>query len=129
MPGGPIEQIIANLEGQGDVFESFAGTGDDSVVAVASRDDYVGARITPEFIEELEKESGFDKPPLERFLHMLWNYRALTLAKVISVQFQWWIWCLKNAGFHISRVMVHSYRLFGLHPAWYSKSRARWNTI
>ena len=27
VPGGPIEQIIANLEGQGDVFESFAGDG------------------------------------------------------------------------------------------------------
>ena len=74
-PGGPIEQIIANLEGQGDVFESFAGTGDDSVGGGEAREDYVGARGSlPEFIAELEKEFGFDKPPLERFLQMMWNY-------------------------------------------------------
>ncbi|MBT4566779.1 MAG: microcin C ABC transporter permease YejB, partial [Marinovum sp.] len=37
--------------------------------------DYVGARgLPPEFIAELEKEFGFDKPPLQRFLQMMWNY-------------------------------------------------------
>jgi microcin C transport system permease protein len=30
--------------------------------------------LPPGFIEELEKEFGFDKPPLERFLSMMWNY-------------------------------------------------------
>jgi len=74
VPGGPIEQIIANIEGQGDVFESFAGSGDDAGASEAN-DDYVGARgLPPEFIAELEKEFGFDKPPLERFLMMMWNY-------------------------------------------------------
>lgn len=74
VPGGPIEQVLANMEGQGDVFESFSGT--TSEVAEASEtSDYVGARgLPPEFIAELEKEFGFDKPPLERFLTMLWNY-------------------------------------------------------
>ena len=74
VPGGPIEQVLANIEGQGDVFESFSGTS--SEVAEASEtSDYVGARgLPPEFIAELEKEFGFDKPPLERFLTMLWNY-------------------------------------------------------
>ena len=74
VPGGPIEQVLANMEGQGDVFESFSGTS--SEVAEASEtNDYVGARgLPPEFIAELEKEFGFDKPPLERFLTMLWNY-------------------------------------------------------
>ncbi|TIV08094.1 MAG: ABC transporter permease subunit, partial [Mesorhizobium sp.] len=28
----------------------------------------------PEFIKQLEKQFGFDKPPLERFGMMLWNY-------------------------------------------------------
>ncbi|TIU77319.1 MAG: ABC transporter permease subunit, partial [Mesorhizobium sp.] len=28
----------------------------------------------PEFIKKLEKQFGFDKPPLERFGMMLWNY-------------------------------------------------------
>ena len=30
--------------------------------------------MIPEFIKELEAQFGFDKPPLERFLGMLWNY-------------------------------------------------------
>ena len=33
--------------------------------------------MPPEFIEQLEKEFGFDKPPLERCLNMMWNYMRL----------------------------------------------------
>ena len=74
VPGGPIEQVLANMEGQGDVFESFSGTSKE-VAEASETSDYVGARgLPPEFIAELEKEFGFDKPPLERFLTMLWNY-------------------------------------------------------
>ena len=74
VPGGPIEQILANLEGQGDVFETIAGGSDDAVDTTESKD-YIGARgLPPEFIAELEKEFGFDKPPLQRFLQMMWNY-------------------------------------------------------
>lgn len=73
VPGGPIEQIIAQMEGGGDVFESFSGSGGELVNSGGS--DYVGARgLPPGFIAELEKEFGFDKPPLERFLGMMWNY-------------------------------------------------------
>lgn len=73
VPGGPIEQVLANMEGQGDVFESFSGTS--SEVAEASEtSDYVARVAAPRIIAELEKEFGFDKPPLERFLTMLWNY-------------------------------------------------------
>ena len=75
VPGGPVEQIIAQMEGGGDVFEAFAGGGADVETQTTSvSDNYVGARgLPPEFIAELEKEFGFDKPPLERFLNMLWN--------------------------------------------------------
>lgn len=73
VPGGPIEQIIAQMEGGGDVFESISGGG--SELIETESDDYIGARGLPkEFIEELEREFGFDKPPLERFLTMMWNY-------------------------------------------------------
>ncbi|SFR08967.1 microcin C ABC transporter permease YejB [Poseidonocella sedimentorum] len=80
VPGGPIEQIIAQMEGQGDVFEGIAGAGgaptDETFSAGA--EDYAGARgLPPEFIEELEREFGFDKPPLERFVSMMWNYMRL----------------------------------------------------
>lgn len=76
VPGGPVEQIIAQMEGGGDVFETFAGGGGDvELQSNAASDRYVGARGLPEeFIKELEKEFGFDKPPLERFLNMMWNY-------------------------------------------------------
>ena len=79
VPGGPIEQIIAQVQGQGDVFEGFAGGGDAGVSAGAGSDsEYAGARgLPPEFIAQLEAEFGFDKPPLERFVTMLWNYMRL----------------------------------------------------
>ncbi|MCK0140868.1 microcin C ABC transporter permease YejB [Aliiroseovarius sp. F20344] len=79
VPGGPIEQIIAQMEGGGDVFESISGGGDPGGEAAGGGDErYLGARGLPEeFIAELEKEFGFDKPPLERFFTMIWNYMRL----------------------------------------------------
>ena len=78
VPGGPIEQILANLEGEGDVFEAISGGGSDTAAYRSGNTDYVCARgLPPEFIAELEKEFGFDKPPLERFLDMMWNYIRL----------------------------------------------------
>lgn len=79
VPGGPVEQIIAQIEGQGDVFAGFAGGGDAGAGSEPAGgvfdDKYVGARgLPPEFIAELEKEFGFDKPPLERFVIMMGNY-------------------------------------------------------
>ncbi|MEB8387985.1 microcin C ABC transporter permease YejB [Rhodobacteraceae bacterium KMM 6894] len=78
VPGGPVEQAIANLQGQGDVFEGFAGGGSDAgggMAAQAGNDRYIGARgLPPEMIAELERQFGLDKPPLERFVNMMWNY-------------------------------------------------------
>ena len=78
VPGGPIEQILARLEGSGDVFESFSGGAGDVDVSIGSDvgdSGYVGARGLPkEFIEELEREFGFDKPAHVRFFNMMWNY-------------------------------------------------------
>ena len=79
VPGGPIEQIIAQMEGQGDVFEGFAGGGETVATGETTGDsEYAGARgLPPEFIEDLERQFGFDKPPLTRFLNMMWNYMRL----------------------------------------------------
>lgn len=77
VPGGPVEQIIARIEGEGDVFSGIAGGADAgiSIEAEGADDGYVGGRGLPaDFIEELEKEFGFDKPPLQRFLIMMWDY-------------------------------------------------------
>ncbi|MCE8514581.1 microcin C ABC transporter permease YejB [Ruegeria pomeroyi] len=81
VPGGPVDQAIAQLQGGGDVFEGFAGQGNDAQLnsqTNAVNDRYIGARgLPPEFIKELEELYGLDKPAHERFLLMLWNYLHL----------------------------------------------------
>ncbi len=77
VPGGPVEQVIAQLQGSGDVFEGFAGGGGDAggASAIEANDSYAGRQgLPPELIEELKEQFGLDRPPLERFGLMLWNY-------------------------------------------------------
>jgi len=70
-PGGPVEQVIAKLTGQG----GDAGNGGGLDGGGEGSSKYRGAQgLDPEFIAKLEKQFGFDKPPLERFLKMLWDY-------------------------------------------------------
>jgi microcin C transport system permease protein len=80
-PGGPVEQVIAKLQGQGgDSNERISGGGGDSGsnnfdVGSEASSKYRGAQgLDPEFIAKLEKQFGFDRPPLERFAKMLWDY-------------------------------------------------------
>ncbi len=83
-PGGPVERVIAQLTGtevsatarvgggSGD-FGANQGTSGGSGGDVTSK--YRGAQgLDPEFIKELEKQFGFDKPVHERFGLMIWNY-------------------------------------------------------
>ncbi|TCR90638.1 microcin C ABC transporter permease YejB [Rhizobium sp. BK376] len=78
-PGGPVEQVIAQLTGQGDsASDRLSGAGGD-LANQQSFDDsgsrYRGAQgLDPELIAKLEKQFGFDKPPLTRFGEMMWNY-------------------------------------------------------
>ncbi|MDH4562385.1 microcin C ABC transporter permease YejB [Pseudomonas sp. BN411] len=78
-PGGPVEQMIAKLEG----FDAAAGgatgriSGGGSEVATAGSN-YRGAQgLDPELVAEIEKMYGFDKPPHERFWLMITNYAKL----------------------------------------------------
>jgi microcin C transport system permease protein len=83
-PGGPIERIIAQLNGTNvDASSRIGGssTGDFSRVAQPGSQDsgvnsrYRGSRgLDPELIKSLEKQFGFDKPPAERFALMMANY-------------------------------------------------------
>ncbi|UWQ18935.1 microcin C ABC transporter permease YejB [Jannaschia sp. M317] len=74
VPGGPVEQVLAQLEGGGDAFDSFSG-GASEIQSTGNDSGYTGAQGLPqEFIDELERQFGFDKPPLERFLNMMWDY-------------------------------------------------------
>lgn len=84
VPGGPIEQMISQLTGEGaDVTARFAGSETSDLISnnegasasgkITSK--YRGARgLEPEFIEELERLYGFDKPAHERFFSMIANY-------------------------------------------------------
>lgn len=75
VPGGPVEQVLARLQGEGDVFRNISGGGDAGMQQAAPQSDYMGARgLPPEFIAELERQFGFDRPPLERFLTMMGDY-------------------------------------------------------
>jgi microcin C transport system permease protein len=78
VPGGPIEQVLARLEGGGDAFQNISGGSDAGVsIEAAGGGDarYIGSRgLPPEFIADLERQFGFDKPPLQRFFDMMWNY-------------------------------------------------------
>jgi len=80
-PGGPVEQVVAKLTGQGGgATERISGGGAEGGMTNfdaggISSSKYRGAQgLDPEFIAKLEKQFGFDKPPLERFFMMLWNY-------------------------------------------------------
>ena len=79
-PGGPVEQVIAELTGQGaDATARFSGGGPDAAaqtqMMAGGETKYRGAQgLDPEFIAALEKQFGFDKPWYERFGIMVWNY-------------------------------------------------------
>ncbi|MGB0699038.1 MAG: microcin C ABC transporter permease YejB [Parvibaculales bacterium] len=81
-PGGPVERVIAQLQGH-DVGATsrFTGAQDGSTLGTntaaqaAVNSKYRGAQgLDPEFIAELEAQFGFDKPVHERFFKMVGDY-------------------------------------------------------
>ncbi len=87
-PGGPVEQVIANLTGQGGgAVERITQSGGDFTAGSNTQpapgasagsqatSSYRGAQgLDPQFIKDLEKRFGFDKPLGERFVLMIGNY-------------------------------------------------------
>ena len=98
VPGGPIEQVLARVEGKGDSLEAIAGGSDAGIEAQGPDSGYVGARgLDPAFLADLEVQFGFARfvcepgftgkpslkapecvkeqiPAYERFFLMMWNY-------------------------------------------------------
>jgi microcin C transport system permease protein len=85
VPGGPIERIIAQIQGTAvdPTARMGGGTGGEAgraqepgaVGASSLTVKYRGAQgLDPEFIKKLEIQFGFDKPPVERFFLMMKNY-------------------------------------------------------
>ncbi|MCI5146044.1 MAG: ABC transporter permease subunit [Candidatus Electrothrix sp. AR3] len=65
VPGGPIEQMMAQIEGHGSKGES--GSGGSGL--------YQGKQgLDQQRLEQLKKLYGFDKPPIQRFFSMMGSY-------------------------------------------------------
>ncbi len=90
-PGGPVEQILAQIQGldveatarvggaagseTGATGGAGPGSASTSAPGVQPNRTYRGAQgLDPEFIAQLERQFGFDKPAHERFLLMMGNY-------------------------------------------------------
>ncbi|MBX9741691.1 MAG: microcin C ABC transporter permease YejB [Beijerinckiaceae bacterium] len=79
-PGGPVERVLAQLQGLDSGATSRFGGGATDLGSAAQSGGggdsrYRGAQgLDPKFIAELEKQFGFDKPAHERFFLMVKNY-------------------------------------------------------
>ncbi len=84
-PGGPVEQMIAEIQGLGVEATARVGGRAGSETASSSKAQagsldrgggkYRGSRgLDPEFIKRIERQFGFDKPVHERFWLMMGNY-------------------------------------------------------
>lgn len=89
VPGGPVERMISQLQGHNiEATSRFSGGGGDSSNSTASQSatgqssNYRGAQgLDPEFVAELERMYGFDKPAYERFFVMVKNYARFDLGQ------------------------------------------------
>jgi microcin C transport system permease protein len=77
-PGGPVEQLLAKLEGQQvSATERFAGGSSAELIVRGQQDGktYRGAQgLDADLVARIEKMYGFDKPIHQRFFEMLVNY-------------------------------------------------------
>jgi len=77
-PGGPVEKMLADIQGlDSDVQARLGGSGDMAMntASGSSNSKYRGAQgLDPELITRIEKLYGFDKPAWERFIIMIKNY-------------------------------------------------------
>ncbi|MDQ2801289.1 MAG: microcin C ABC transporter permease YejB [Pseudomonadota bacterium] len=69
-PGGPVEQMVAQLRGRGTMTQ-ISGQASDA----GAQGTYRGASgLDPHVVADIKAMFGFDKPPLARFLDMLGGY-------------------------------------------------------
>src|SRR5438874_179406 len=91
-PGGPVERVLAQLTGAdtGGTSRISGSSGGDfaarnpqaGAAADAVNSKYRGAQgLDPDFIKNLEKQFGFDKPAPERFALMVWNFSRFDFGK------------------------------------------------
>jgi microcin C transport system permease protein len=76
-PGGPVEQVIAELKGKGNVTGRLTGQGGAESAAPSQNEGggYRGASgLDPQVVASIRKTFGFDKPMSERYVDLLRNY-------------------------------------------------------
>lgn len=83
-PGGPVDQIIAQMTGN--AVDAAARIGGEaapvSAGAAEAGTQYPGAQgIDPQLIAELEAQFGFDRPLHERYFKLLWDYLRFDLGR------------------------------------------------
>ncbi len=81
-PGGPVEQIIAQVTmGSVSTTSGISGGGDSGVSATpdATSQSPGSYGLDPALLKDLEAQFGFDKPAHERYLLMLGNYLTFDL--------------------------------------------------
>ena len=81
-PGGPVERAIAQIKGLDRTNGLGGGGGDVAARSSASNNMYRGAQgLDPALVKEIEKQFGFDKPPIERYWLMIRNYVTFHLGQ------------------------------------------------
>ena len=86
-PGGPVEQMIAKLQGEAvSATERFSGGGEDvkgQKSAVSDKPSkYRGTQgLAPELVEEIERMYGFDKPLHVRYFKMMRDYASFNFGE------------------------------------------------
>ncbi len=90
-PGGPVEELIARMTNSSvGITDRVTNTGSDTGLPGASGQSVLAktagstsgtgsayrgsAGLNAKYIAELRQRFGFDKPPLQRFADMMWNY-------------------------------------------------------
>ncbi len=96
-PGGPVEQAIHEVE---------SGLGAGRILGTEMY--YQGAKgLSPEMVEQIKAQYGFDHPPVERFLLMLKGYLTLDFGQSFLKINQWLSCSGKNACVNFTWAMEH----------------------
>jgi microcin C transport system permease protein len=74
-PGGPVDQMLADIRGRGQTMSRITGGGAEVAVPAEQGSTYRGGRgLDPQVVAQIRHMFGFDKPPLERYLIMVGHY-------------------------------------------------------
>jgi len=81
-PGGPVEQMMAELRGRGGTTDRMTAASAGEVASVSVDSAYRGRRgLEPAVVDDIKRMFGFDKPAYVRFWDMLRGYLTLDFGR------------------------------------------------